>query len=361
MFKFIQDHKWKAVVSSILILSPSLVGVLMWDELPSQMITHFGGDGVADGTSSKIFAVFGLPIIVLALHWAAILITCFDKNNRNQNRKAIGLVFWILPIISILVESVTLGIAMGKEINFEFFMTAPIALLFVAFGNYMPKISQNSTFGIKLPWTLASEENWNMTHRLGGKVWVVCGFVILISMMLPMELMIVVMVGAMVVAAVVPTVYSYMMFKKQKSAGGPISTKVNFSKKSGRIAIIFTVVILVAVGVLMLTGDINVEFEDEGFNIEASYWDDLYVAYDDIKSCELRDSDNPGTRSSGYGSPQLSMGTFENSEFGRYTRYTYTGEDSCIVLSDGNEVLVLGGASAEDTKAIYEELVERIG
>lgn len=360
MFKFIQDHKLKAIVSSLLILLPMLTGIIMWDQLPNTMTTHFGGDAVADGTSPKAFAIFGMPLIILALHWVAILITCFDKNNRNQNRKAIGLVFWILPVVSIIIEAITMGLAMGRDINFEFIIMIPIALLFISFGNYMPKITQNSTFGIKLPWTLASEENWNKTHRLGGKIWMISGFAVLIGMLLPAEAMISVFFAALLTATLVPTVYSYIMFNRQKASDEPINTKVNYSGKTIKISGAFTIIILIAVGILMFTGNINVHFEDDGFNIEASYYDDIYVEYDAIDSCELRDDVDTGVRSNGCGSPQLSMGTFENEEFGLYTRYAYTGEDTCIVLTSDDEVLVLSGKDIAATKALYEDLVERI-
>ncbi len=361
MFNFVKENKWKAILSSLLIMSPAIVGAIMWDELPELMVTHFGINMKPDGYSSKAVAIFGLPLIFLAMHWICIIFTCFDKNNKNQNKKAMGIVFWILPIVSILMESVVFGAAMGKEFNMEFLMTVPIALLFIAFGNYMPKVTQNSTFGIKLPWTFASEENWNKTHRLGGKIWVACGFVILFSMLLPIKYMVAVLVTALVIAVVVPTVYSWQMYKKQVKSGIELSTKVRFSERGKKVVIAFTLLTLGFVGFLMFTGDIEVTFENDGFNIEASYWQDLYVEYDEIDSYELRESDTVGVRSNGYGSLRLSMGIFENDEFGRYTRYTYTGEDACIVLSDGENVLVLGGSSAEETKAIYEELVERIG
>ncbi|HAF86254.1 MAG TPA: hypothetical protein DCG32_07825 [Sphaerochaeta sp.] len=34
----------------------------------------------------------------------------------------------------------------------------------------MPKCKHNYTVGIRIPWTLASEENWNRTHRFAGPV-----------------------------------------------------------------------------------------------------------------------------------------------------------------------------------------------
>ncbi len=360
MFKFIMENKWKAILSSIVIMVPALVGIVMWDSLPNQMVTHFGGDMVADGTSSKAFAVFGLPLILLAVHWIAIALTCLDKGNQNQNNKAMSLLFWILPVISLISNGTVYSYAYEKEFNFEIIVLGLIGIMFIAFGNYMPKISMNSTFGIKLPWTFANEENWNKTHRLGGKVWVASGFMCLFAMLLPGEVMVAMIVVALAIAMVVPTFYSYNLYKKQMKKGTHKKNGLAISNKISVIGIIIGVLVLVVAAILMFTGDIEYSVEDEGFNIEASYWDDLYVSYDDIESIELREKGAPGTRSNGFGSPRLSMGTFKNAEFGHYTRYTYTNQDMCIVLSDGDEILVIGDKADNRTKVLYEELKGRI-
>ena len=84
--------------------------------------------------------------------------------------------------------------------------------LFVAIGNYLPKCKQNYTMGIKLPWTLADENNWNRTHRFAGPIWVVCGLVIMLCGLIGGAFLWV-MVAAFVVMIAAPTVYSYLLFK----------------------------------------------------------------------------------------------------------------------------------------------------
>ena len=76
----------------------------------------------------------------------------------------------------------------------------------------MPKVKQNYFLGIKLPWTYASEDNWNKTHRFGGKVWVVGGVLILLNMMLKVKYLEVVIMIAMIL---LPTVYSYLYSRKE--------------------------------------------------------------------------------------------------------------------------------------------------
>ena len=61
----------------------------------------------------------------------------------------------------------------------------------------------------------------------------------------------------------------------------------------------------------------------------------------------------------GVGSFRLLLGSFENEEFGNYTRYTYYNPEACVVMKVNGKTLVLSGKDAEETQAIYSQLVER--
>nr|WP_275450028.1 SdpI family protein [Clostridium massiliodielmoense] len=80
-------------------------------------------------------------------------------------------------------------------------------------GNYLPKCKQNYTVGIKLPWTLNSEENWNKTHRLGGYVWMAGGLILCILTWLNIYRQIATIV-IVVIISVIPIVYSFLLYKK---------------------------------------------------------------------------------------------------------------------------------------------------
>ena len=87
-----------------------------------------------------------------------------------------------------------------------------IGLLFIVIGNYMPKTKQSYTMGIKLPWTLASEENWNRTHRLAGFLWVIGGVYFLAMTFIGWSL--VAFLIPLAVMVLVPAVYSYLLYRK---------------------------------------------------------------------------------------------------------------------------------------------------
>ena len=199
------------ILGSIIILVPMVVGLMMWDMLPAEMATHFGENGEPDGWSSKPFVVFGFPIILLAVHWFCAFFTSVDPKNKNISDKMATLVFWIAPVISLLGCGSTYLYAMDNTINNTRLGMMIMGCIFLVIGNYMPKMKQSYTIGIKLPWTLESEENWNRTHRVGGYTFMIAGGVCLIAGFLQIFwISFVVLIGA----ALVPYVYSYSLYKK---------------------------------------------------------------------------------------------------------------------------------------------------
>ena len=117
--------------------------------------------------------------------------------------------------------------------------------------------------------------------------------------------------------------------------------------------------VLVLVVGLMFTGDIEIRYDEDAFTVEADYYQDLTVEYDSLDHIEYRETDRAGVRTFGFGSARLLMGQFKNDEFGTYTRYSYTKSDSCVVLTAGENTLVLSGPDEAATRVIYEELIAR--
>ena len=115
------------------------------------------------------------------------------------------------------------------------------------------------------------------------------------------------------------------------------------------------------VAVTLFTGNLHYRFDSDSFTVEASYFDDLTVKYDAIDGIEYREGNVDGTRTYGVGSFRLLMGTFENEEFGTYTRYTYYRPEACVILSVNGKTLVLSGSSAESTRSLYDTLVKKTG
>ena len=358
----LKKNKSRIIISSIIILLPMIFGLIMWDKLPDTMTTHWGADGNADGFSGKVFAVFGLPAITLILHFVCLLFTLFDKKQKEQNPKALGMIFWILPVVSLFTNGIMYRTAFGKEFDLAVFVPALLGVMFIFIGNYLPKVKQNRTLGIKISWTLNNEENWNKTHRFGGKVWVVGGLILLLSIFLPLKAMVTVVVCVIAALAIIPIVYSYSIYKQHQKAGIVYAEapKSGSEKIALRITAVIVPIILLGVALLMFTGNIEVKCEDTALTINATYWTDLEIDYSEIETIEYRKNLDVGVRTSGFGSPKLSMGIFQNDEFGSYTLYSYTGAKEHIILTSGEKTLVIGMSDPKETQAIYDAMLEKV-
>ncbi|MBR2052915.1 MAG: SdpI family protein [Clostridia bacterium] len=211
----LKQHKWKLLVSSLVILLPMIVGLCIWNILPNVIPIHWDINGNPDGFAGKAIAVFAVPGGMLALHWLCVLASVFldPKSKNTVSSKAFGLVIWITPIINLVVCALVFAYALGLAINIGFVMSLLVGVMFIVIGNYLPKCKQSYTMGIKLPWTLHDEENWNKTHRLGGIVWVICGIAMLATSWLGNFW---VLVGVLLAAIIIPTIYSYVLYRKKQ-------------------------------------------------------------------------------------------------------------------------------------------------
>ena len=203
--------KKTVIITSMITLLPVVFGLLMWNKLPDPMPTHFGADGVADGFSSKGFAVFGLPLILLGAHLICIFASKSDPKSKNYSEKLFHLIVWLIPVLSLLVDGAMYAYALGTTIDITMLVMVITSVLFIIIGNYLPKCKHNYTMGVKLPWTLADENNWNATHRVAGYVWMLGGVVLLInSFFFNMYVFFI----AITVMVLIPCVYSYMFYRK---------------------------------------------------------------------------------------------------------------------------------------------------
>lgn len=209
----IKKYKKTLIVSSLTLLIPVIVGLLLWNKLPDPMPSHWNIHGEVDGWSSKAFTVFGLPALMLALQWVCIFASMADPKYQNYNPKMIKLMFWICPVIGLILCCMVYPQAMGYSVPIEIIMPLLMGVLFIIVGNWLPKCQQTYTMGIKLPWTFASEENWNATHRFGGKVWFFGGILTILTAFWGSFLL---LIGILVVMVILPTIYSYLYYRKHE-------------------------------------------------------------------------------------------------------------------------------------------------
>lgn len=212
----LKKSKGMLILTSTVILLPVAAGVLLWNRLPETVPTHWGVDGMADGWSSRAFAVFGMPLILLAAQWLCLWITERDNRKKAQSEKIMGLVSWLIPVISLFSCGSIYAAALGHPLDSTRIPLLMLGLVLTLVGNYLPKTVQNRTIGIKIKWTLEDEANWNATHRLAGKLWTAGGLLLLLTAFLPGNGHIWAAPLLMGVMVLVPVAYSWWFHRRQK-------------------------------------------------------------------------------------------------------------------------------------------------
>ena len=202
------------ILTSIFTFLPILLGGILWKDLPASLPSHFGLDGQADGFSSKLEVVFLIPLLMLGLHFFAVVVTSLDPKASHVSPKMKTLIYWLVPFISGLVQLSIYGAALGLIGNSTRIGLVMVGIVFLVVGNYLPKTKQNYTVGIRLPWTLDSEENWNKTHRLAGRLWVLGGLIILVNSFLSWAVFYV-FIAVLLGMVLVPIFYSYWISRGQ--------------------------------------------------------------------------------------------------------------------------------------------------
>ena len=210
----VKINKKLLLFTSILILLSSLVGCVFWYQLPEKMPTHFNLLGQADGYNHKVFAIFGLPALMLLMHWLLLFIMIKDPKSSNISSKIQVLIYWIIPFVSCLsmisIYGESLGYSMMSGILAQIFM----GVLMIVIGNYLPKTHRNYIIGIRLPWTLESDKNWRKTHRLAGKIWVLGGLLLFLNSFVQIYVYWVFFLTLLLVV-LMPGVYSYQLSKSE--------------------------------------------------------------------------------------------------------------------------------------------------
>ncbi|MBF8808091.1 MAG: SdpI family protein [Enterococcus lacertideformus] len=205
---------WKALlVSIVVILLPIVASAVLWNQIPNQVATHFDMNWQADGWSSKQFALIGLPIILVGVQ----LITAFFiLNDPKQKFTKLWIIYGtlgIVPLIALFVQTLTIFYALGNQVTWLMKVTPEmlIGLVFIFCGMVLMAVPQNYTVGIRLPWTLSSEQNWRQTNRLGAKMFIGGGILLLFAGIISWSFL---MLPIILVVIFIPTIYSFWLYRK---------------------------------------------------------------------------------------------------------------------------------------------------
>ncbi|WP_171016921.1 SdpI family protein [Pseudalkalibacillus caeni] len=215
--------KWDKLL--LIIIGLSVVpGIILYGQLPDQIPTHWGMNGKPDGYSSKEFGVFFFPILNLGLFFLMLFLPSIDprKGNYQKFRGAYTIFRWVFHLFLMGTYFLALYSAYQESIgetaiNPGKFVLPGMGILFIVLGNYMGRFRHNYFVGIRTPWTLADERVWHKTHRLGGKLFVMAGIIVLLGAFVEGFVQIFFVIGPLLGVSLFLFGYSFFQYRKINS------------------------------------------------------------------------------------------------------------------------------------------------
>jgi uncharacterized membrane protein len=204
----------------LMIIAPLIYGAIIYPQLPSRIPTHFNIEGKADawGGPSSIFIGPGIMgAVSIFVYILMSNLKTFDPKKYDEANDTLYSNFAVLTVafLSALSTIIIYSSTHADEINVAKLILPLVGLSFAGLGWYMPKFKQNYFVGFKLPWTLENETNWNETHKVAGKLWIYGGlFQAVVTFILPMKFGMIAFMLAIAVMVIIPSVFSYRLFKK---------------------------------------------------------------------------------------------------------------------------------------------------
>lgn len=201
------------IIQLVVCLLPFVIGAAFYSRMPDMVATHFDYNFQPDDYSSREFALFGIPAAMVLLFVLCAAMLEADPKKRGMDSRLKAITRWFIPILSVVMQCITVSYALDSSLRFIRFIPVFIGAGLVLIGNYLPKCRQNYTMGIKLPWTLNSEENWDRTHRFGGRMFVIAGLLLVAAGFFG-GIVSAVSVAAVIAAVLAPAVYSFALYRR---------------------------------------------------------------------------------------------------------------------------------------------------
>lgn len=215
-------NKLKQFKASMIVYVVYLLSLVIFASVipaDAQVPTHWNFKGEIDDYSGKWSAIlFGFifnTILLLIMMFFSSIQPKYKKNEDRYDKLLPQMSCGLLGFLG-LIHLYSLVLALYQIESNQFSMIILIiGLLFIFIGNLMSKTPRNYFIGIKTPWTLASEEVWFRTHRIGGRMFLLAGVLMIAkSIFLEQEIYQLVLTIIAFALLLYPILYSFIIFKK---------------------------------------------------------------------------------------------------------------------------------------------------
>lgn len=206
------------IYNFIIILVVISITIVLYNKLPDQIPMHWNFAGEVDGYGSRLVGSFMIPFLMITIWIGMNYLPKIDprKDNYKKFSGSYSIVNSVLITFFFIIQMVVLLTSLGSDISINKIIPLLIAVLFIVIGNYLPKAKSNFFYGIKTPWTLSSDISWRKTHRLGGKLFILSGVIIILTtVLLDTKMAGIILLATLSLMVIIVMVASYFYAKEK--------------------------------------------------------------------------------------------------------------------------------------------------
>lgn len=194
--------------------------LVFWPQLPERVPIHFNMDGDVDGWTTKGVGLFLNPLLMLAIFALFEVLPHASPRGYeiSANTRAYAAIELVTIAFMLAVQGFILATALGRRVPVGALAPFAVGVLLVVIGNYLGKVSRNFFVGIRTPWTLANEDVWYRTHRLGGRLFVIAGLLVMIAAPFGGRAAVVMMLTVVGAVAAITIAYSWIIYRRLDAA-----------------------------------------------------------------------------------------------------------------------------------------------
>jgi uncharacterized membrane protein len=191
-----------------------LFSIAVYSRLPDRVAVHWDMSGEPNRYGSRVEGAFLMPALMIALY--LIMQWYPSRDPRAANIAKFRGAYDTIVASTIALLGVVHVIGLGQSLGWQIDITTVVLIctggMFTLFGNLLPLARSNFIFGIRTPWTLSSDRVWTRAHRVGGYSMVAAGLLTMVSAFIARPGGVVVALASMILAGVIPVVYSYLLW-----------------------------------------------------------------------------------------------------------------------------------------------------
>jgi len=215
MQKITLKTEWRAL---LIIITTIALSYWAYPQLPATVASHWDFQGQVNGWVNKNFHSIFFPGILVALYIGFFIMPYVDP--KKERYEEFAGVYRLMRDAILFVLLGVFTVATFYNLNYSLNVGAIVAILLgalmIVMGNYFGKIKRNWFVGIRTPWSMSSENVWNKTHRLGGRLFMFWGLGIAIAPWLDFRIAMAILFIGLTAIIIGVTLYSFLLYRQEK-------------------------------------------------------------------------------------------------------------------------------------------------